>query len=294
MGSVESDIALEQMHASNQMKDLNQQLEEAKEAVKYGNSVLDLAGMLKTFGESLESATTASLQETEQSKSAEELASMKMEHYLQQLRGYFLTEVQCIEELKSLVASNQSQLTSLKLELEQVSGLGMTTVTGQIETSIASKEKSVIGDSKRIVAFTNDATSMLANLVARLDAYTRLAKQAALGLQSVHVSLLIDIRSALTKLGATYGDRLNAFIPVSADNKPTVTTEFTATTAYSVATPPSSVPTPAPSEKSVPLLVGNAPATLPKLAWATSSKPAKSVPKPSLLDIQKEELESKK
>jgi hypothetical protein len=237
----------------------------------------------------------ASVKAVESSKSPQELASTKMANYLQQVKAYFSTEVQCIEELKSRRASNTSQVSSLKLEHEQVSGLGMTATTSQIEGAIASKEKAIMEDSKVIASFTSDTTSMLDDLVARLTAYTKSATEESIGLQSDHISLLIDIRGDLKRLVSE--ERLavlETYMPESADNKPTVANSSTDTTASSVATPPSIVPTPVLAGKSVPPLVGNGPSALPKLTWATTAKPTTSGSKSSLLDIQKEELESKK
>jgi hypothetical protein len=287
IGSVEGDIAQEQMKGTAQAKQLQTRLKEAKEAANFGNLVGSLAGLLKAYGKSLEVATTKTVESIEESKSAEELAFDKMEIYLQQARGYFLSEAQCMEQLKSRIDSNKNEVSSLRMELVQVAGLGMSTTINQIEESIATTESSIATDSKVLASFTMDATSMFNDFMSRLDSYADATNTGKGDLPKSLSRLLIDIPAAVKKLEIPGGERLDAYIPDVSAFEPVITTKFTATTASSVATPP-----PPPGAASAPFASSKPPAIAPKLTWATAAKPA-AAPKTSLLDIQKEELQSK-
>lgn len=283
IGSLEGDIAEEQAASSEEAKKLQEQVQKAKEEARYGNLVGSLSGMMRAYAKVVEAATTKAMESAEGSTLPVEFASIKMETYLQQVLGYFQTETECLSHLKSRLEANSSSVSSLKVELEQVAGLGMDTTVGQLEETVASKQAVIKNDSKMLVACTAEATSMLDDLISRLETYTG-ALRTCEDLQPIHFELLADIQAEIADSGVSGCDRLNKFIPESRAASPVVVTQFTNTTASSVATP--SPQANAKKTKKVAAAGG-----FPKLTWATAS--AKPEGKTSFLDIQKEELESK-
>ena len=286
IGGLESDIAKEQMADSEQAKILQEQVRKAKEEARYGNLVGSLSGMMRAYAKTVETATNKSMKAVEGSVLPAEMATNKMETYLQQVLGYFQSEAECLNQLKSRLEANTSKVASLKLELEQVAGLGMSATTAQIEDAIASTEEMIENESNMLVGFTGEATVMLDDLLSRLDTYSAALKTSE-DLHPIYYDLLVDIKSEIEDSGVAGGDRLKKFIPESRAASPVVMTEFTNTTASSVATP-------SPRSNGKKMKKVAAAEAMPKLTWATSaSKPSTSEGK-SFLDIQKEELESKK
>jgi hypothetical protein len=286
IGSLQGDIAEEQMTDSENTKKLQEQLRQAKEEARYGNLVGSLSGMMKAYAKIVETATTKSMQAVEGTVLPTDLASSKMEAYLRQVLGYFQTEAECLSLVKSRLEANKSKVSSLKLELEQVAGLGMNTTTSQIEDAVASKEEMIENDSRMLVAFTGEATSMLDDLISRLETYSGAVKTLD-GLQPIHYDLLVDIYGEIEDTGIAGSDKLKKYIPESRAVSPVVMTEFTDTTASSVATP-----SPRANDKKMKKVA--AAEGLPKLTWASASAmPSSSEHKTSFLDIQREELESK-
>jgi hypothetical protein len=284
---LERDIAEEQKLGSEQAKKLQQQLLQAKEEARYGNLVGSLTGMMKNYSKTVETATTNSIQAVKGSVLPSEMASNKMEAYLQQVLDYFQTEAECLNQLKIRLESNTSKVSSLRMELEQVAGLGMSTTTSQIEDAIAAKVEVIENDSKMLVGFTGEARGMLDELVIRLESYSTAMKSFE-DLQPIHYEVLVDIKTEIDGSGITGSEKLKKFIPETRAVSPVVMTEFTNTTASSVATA-----SPLVNEKKMKKIA--AADGLPKLTWATTApKSWASEEKPSLLAIQKEELESKK
>jgi hypothetical protein len=279
LGSVEGDIAEEQMKDSAEAKSLEEQLRKAKEAAKYGNLVGSLSGMMKSYAKTVETATIKKLKADEESKSLEELASSNMGVYLQQLSKYFAAESQCLLQLKSRLQLNTTNVTNLRLEMEQMAGLGLTTTISQIEDSISSSEQMIKSDSQMLVAFMNDAAAMVDDLVNRLAAYHEASKLSG-ALEPLHKGLLADIKASVDDAGIAGGERLKVYSPPSRAASPIVKTDFTDTAVSSVATP---------SPQALKFSAG----VLPKLTWASSVPSSVPQRKPSLLDIQKEELASK-
>jgi hypothetical protein len=280
------DIVEEEKFNSEQAKKIQEQILKAKEETRYGNLVESLSGMMKAYAKNVEAATTKSIQAVQGSILPAEMASNKMETYLQLVLDYFQIERECLNQLKTRLEANTCNVASLKLELEQVAGLGMITTTNQIEDAISSKEEMIENDSKMLVGFTGEATAMLDELVSRLQTYSAALKGAE-DLHPIHYDLLVEIKTEIDDSGISGSDKLKKFIPESRAASPVVMTEFTNTTASSVATP-----SPLANEKKMKKVAGAE--GLPKLTWATLAPKPSSEKKTSLLAIQKEELEAKK
>ncbi|KAL3913251.1 MAG: hypothetical protein SGARI_000749, partial [Bacillariaceae sp.] len=138
ISSTEDDIAQEEMKESAEATLLQDELLNAKEAAKYGTLVGGLSKTMKTYAETVQTAALKKVKMDEASMTAAEVASGNMALYLQELSKYFSAESECLAELKSRLQSHSSKVTSLKLEMEQMSGLGLTTTMGQIEETISS------------------------------------------------------------------------------------------------------------------------------------------------------------
>lgn len=281
ISSTEDDIAQEEMKESAEAKLLQEELLNANEAAKYGTLVGGLSKTMKTYAETVQTAALKKVKMDEASMTAAEVASGNMALYLQELSKYFSAESECLAELKSRLQSHSSKVTSLKLEMEQMSGLGLTTTMGQIEETISSSEQTIENDSSRLVALMNDSASMVDELVSRLEAF-RQASKASYELEPLNINILLDIKAFVDDAGIAGGERLKMYIPQSRASSPVVKTDFTDTTVSSLATP--SHEDQATAE------------ALPKLTWARNATNGSSSSREtlSLLDIQREELESKK
>ncbi|KAG7344349.1 hypothetical protein IV203_022357 [Nitzschia inconspicua] len=284
---LEGNIAEEKKSDSDEAKKVQEQLQQVREEVRYGNLVGSLTGMMNAYAKTVEAATSKAMEAVAESAMPVDIASRKMENYLQQVLEYFQTENECLGRLKTRLEDHTSKISSLKLELKQLAGLRMSTTTAQIEQTIESLDESVENDSNMLVAFTCDATSMVDDLINRLEAYLG-ALKVSKELHPIHYDLLADIHAEIKYSGICGSDRLKKYIPENTALSPIVMTEFTDTTASSVATP-------SPRENGKKVKKVATAAALPKLTWATlSSNPAASEIKTSFLDIQREELESKK
>ena len=159
-----------------------------------------LAGMMKTYGKSLEKAT-AKVKSGKNGKNKKNNndnngdkdadkdamtmnnndlttptmdASSAMEDYLVKIRNYFLTEARCENQLRRRILQKTTEVAELKSELAQytsIEGLGlmMVTTTAQIQKQISENEISIQKDSKRIAALIEDGRSMYDELLARLE-----------------------------------------------------------------------------------------------------------------------------
>eukprot|EP00536_Pseudo-nitzschia_multiseries_P010752 jgi/Psemu1/67566/estExt_Genemark1.C_3380022 len=189
-----------------QAQNLERDIQQAKEAVRYGNLVSGLAGMMKHYGKSLEEATsdktgkeeeeandpidtTAVTDNTERTDddgvatstvdtvSASASASEAMEDYLSKIRVYFLAEAKCEAQLQLRLAANNAQLASLRSELavyKNAKGLGkMTTIMAQLEQSISKNEWAVNQDTSSLKALVQDGLAMYDELLSRCDAYSK-------------------------------------------------------------------------------------------------------------------------
>ena len=240
-------------------------------------------------------------------------ASTAMEQYLQKVRDYFLSEAKFEPQLRSRILSNRNEIAALKLELLQCAGLGMNTTTGQIEQSIVQKEKVIEMYSKKISTLTEDGRSMYNDLITRLETYESAAaaavtyegNKAAVGEVLVKLfptALLQDVPAVIKALQIPNCDRLDRFVAsITEPNSSSAVDSYTNSGDSSTTITEGSAVACAQSLTNIrvsPAVVPAAalpPATPMKFTWASAAK-AKinvSAKKQSLLDIQKQELESR-
>jgi hypothetical protein len=326
--TLEGDIEKEQCYDNVQAKQLEKQVRAAKETVKYGNVVGSLASMMKTYGKSLEKATAPkSIHQQQQNpttttssvvgdngsnsdntgKSNGDLkASTAMEHYLQQVRDYFLTEAKFELQLRRRILSNTNEIAALKLELVQCAGLGMSTITGQIEQSLIQKEKAIEIYSKKLSTLIEDVQSMYTDLVTRLETYEAAAAVGGVFVNLFPTVLLQGVPAATKALKIPNCDRLDRFVASTEEpnsssavdsniNNGDSSTNVIKKSASASASASAQLST---ANRVSPAVVSAAaltPATAVKFTWASAAK-AKTIAsakKQSLLDIQKQELESR-
>jgi len=194
--NISTQIGEEERNDDAKAKQLEQDISAAKESVRYGNLVCSLAGMMKTYGKSIEKATASKTgkaihkdsmnvtpnhnNDNNKTAAAEVITkasvSRAMEDYLSKIRNYFLKEALCATQLRHRVATKTTEVTALRSELSQynsVKGLGetMSTIILQIEESVAEKERTIQADTQRIAALTDDGRFMYDELLARTETY---------------------------------------------------------------------------------------------------------------------------
>ncbi|OEU09266.1 hypothetical protein FRACYDRAFT_248602 [Fragilariopsis cylindrus CCMP1102] len=241
-------------------------------------------------------------------------ASTAMEQYLQKVRDYFLSEAKFEPQLRSRILSNRNEIAALKLELLQCAGLGMNTTTGQIEQSIVQKEKVIKMYSKKISTLTEDGRSMYNDLITHLETYesataaaavTSGSHKAAVGEVLVKLfptALLQDVPAVIKALQIPNCDRLDRFVAsITEPNSSSAVDSYTNSGDSSTTITEGSAVACAQSltnirvSSAVVPAAALPPATPMKFTWASAAK-AKinvSAKKQSLLDIQKQELESR-
>jgi hypothetical protein len=241
-------------------------------------------------------------------------ASTAMEQYLQKVRDYFLSEAKFEPQLRRRILSNRNEIAALKLELLQCAGLGMNTTTGQIEQSIVQKEKVIEMYSKKISTLTEDGRSMYNDLITHLETYesataaaavTSGSHKAAVGEVLVKLfptALLQDVPAVIKALQIPNYDRLDRFVAsITEPNSSSAVDSYTNSGDSSTTITEGSAVACAQSltnirvSSAVVPAAALPPATPMKFTWASAAK-AKinvSAKKQSLLDIQKQELESR-
>lgn len=291
IGSLEGDISEEEMKASDLAEQHAKVVQEAQDAVKYANSVGSLAVMLNTYGKSIATAATMPKEAAlKGSKDADELAVKKMDVYLRDVRSYFITEAQYAGQLVTRLDSTRNDLGSLKSELEQCAGLGMTSTTAQIETSIASLNAKIADDSILLESVSKDALPMFDELISRLQQYTSKGEKESWKLLSEHSILLLDVIAAVKMLDIANWERLQGLLQtiVPMDHSD-ATMQSSGSTLNSFPRANVGVRASAPSS----LTTTSKQYSAPKLTWASGGKASAPTQKTSLLDIQKEELASR-
>jgi hypothetical protein len=291
---LKGDVTEEERNASDLAKQRARKVQEAKDAIKYGNSVGALADMLTTYSKSLEAAVgdaTTQPAILEESKQADDLAVKKMDVYMRHVRSYFVAEAQYVGQLSTRIDSTRQDVARLKMELEQCSGLGMATTTAQMESAVASKEATIDEDSKALEAASKDGPAAFDAFISRLEQYTTASGKESWKLQPVQSKLLLDVVAAAKKLDVANWERLQEFLP---EGPPA---EWHEETTQPAASASKSIPQTASTAESA---TSSAPENqarqnvTPKLTWASGGgTPSAARPKTSLLDIQKEELESR-
>ena len=175
-------------------KQLDKNISEARESVRYGNIVSGLAGMMKTYGKSIDKAIasktgkknhkdssqqTAECNENESQTTDEPITKastvLAMEDYLSKIRKYFLTEAQFASQIRYRLASKTAEVTALRSELSQynsVKGLFATsTVTAQIKETITQNERTIKVDTQRLSEIIEEGRSMYKELLVKLETY---------------------------------------------------------------------------------------------------------------------------
>ena len=326
--SQETDAALQIERLSKQIgeeeqnddvntKQLEQEISQAKESVRYGNLVNGLAGMMKTYGKALENATafkTGNTTEQQTSDSDNEIGNNKtvaataepvtkestsraMEDYLSKIQNYFLNEAHCATQLQHRLATKTAETTALKSEISQYNSVKslfatQSTITAQIEASIAQNERTIQADTRRIAAITDDGLFMYDALLERLDTYS-----ANIALEAFFpTELLKGVPAAIRALNIVVHDcdvdKLVPFVKEEETTNKTMTIQGSAPNqdCEGDGVHPSVSGSQAADSTSSSRSTITAVAVAPKLAWASLGAKV-TTPKQSLLDIQKEELD---
>jgi len=317
--SISTQLGEEEQSDDLKTKQLEQDLAVVNESVRYGNLVSGLAGMMKTYGKSIEKATAwkmgkkitdDSLLKYNEKESAEIVTETStlcaMVEYLSKIRSYFLKEADCATKLRQRLLTKKVEVSVLQSELSQYNGVKgiVPTIIAQTQKSIAEKEQIIRADNHRITALTDDGRFMYNELLTRLKTYhskttentkTDGAKKSnsVMLAELFPTELLRDVPVAIQALGIVQTcDELAPFVKERAVEKSTNNSEKEPTlerlqlsieNSVAVRQSPAVVAAVAPP---VP------PTTAPKLSWATSRAKFEvaSQEKHSLLEIQKEEM----
>ena len=299
-------------------KQLEQEISQAKESVRYGNLVNGLAGMMKTYGKALENATAFKTGNTTEQQTSDsdngignnktvaataepvtkESTSRAMENYLSKIRNYFLNEAHCATQLQHRLATKTAETTALKSEISQYNSVKslfatQSTITAQIEASIAQNERTIQADTRRIAAITDDGRFMYDALLERLDIYS-----ANIALEAFFpTELLKGVPAAIRALNIVVHDcdvdKLVPFVKKEEETtNETMTIQGSAPNqdcegdgVHPIFSGSQAVDSTSSSRSTI-----TAVAVAPKLTWASLGAKV-TTPKQSLLDIQKEELD---
>ncbi len=163
----------------------------------------------------------------------------------------------------------------------------MNTTIGQMRESVEAKEALVVKDTSMIQRFTEDAAIMFESLLERLVEYR--AAQSSASLASIKPGCFNGMSSSLMTLGVPSIDRLDPFtssLNVRIDTSPRATDPIGSPKAGNMVAP---IGTPKAQDKKF----AENPPVMPKFTWAAAKASTDVGTKTSLLDIQKEELQSK-
>ncbi|CAJ1934852.1 unnamed protein product [Cylindrotheca closterium] len=261
---------------SDETKKLNQALQEASVQLQSDEYVRSLVDLLKDFDDAL---AERSVQAISQGASPQENASKAMDFYLTRAKNYFQSEASLFQLLQKRIVNNQTQVAEMKREIEMCQGLGMTTTISQMEEDINSKETMVIRDKALVSRIRSDSAGMFDELMVWLEAYNTARDKDPNRLVPISDKIIQGIPPETSKLEVPNGDRLDAFLAIH-DIVSIQPPEF------------SFEPSEAAKEEGLEETKKEA---APKFTWAKSpTNVANTSVKKSLLDIQKEELESKK
>eukprot|EP00980_Cylindrotheca_fusiformis_P007064 scaffold1482_cov120-Cylindrotheca_fusiformis.AAC.6 len=161
-------------------------------------------------------------------------------------------------------------------------GLGMTTTINQMEQTLKSKEAMVISYTNLVERIKTDSNSIFKDMMDRLEEYKTAQDLSKKSLPPIRAHALQGISQCISTLEVPDGDNLDAFLAIN--------------DIISIQPPPPPTPSNdtmdmADAElKKKPL---NGATAAPKLTWANGNSASTKTPKTSLLDIQKQELESK-
>ena len=302
--SLSTQIVEEEQKNEARAKQLEEDMTQAKESVRYANLVAGLAGMMKSYGRSMEKVTTSKTGKSSQnvnsdqstvdakvdvSESTTEVSALHaMEDYLSNVRNYFLKEAECLTQLKHRLTTKTAGVTALQSELAQydsVKGLFSSSILPtQIKQTIEKDKRLIHAYTQRLSAQKDAGSAMYEELLSRLESYkTNTADSETEGL--FPSELLQGVPAAIQVLKIDC-DKLASFVK-EPDERESTTKSVATESVASENSPPSPR-----STTSVP----SSPYMAPKLVWASAKKKqyCSKETKKSLVDIQKEELNKAK
>ncbi len=302
--SLSTQIVEEEQKHDARAKQLEEDITKTKESVKYANLVCGLAGMMKSYGRSMEKVTASKTGkvtrnvDSEQSSidtkadasecNTEVSVVHAMEDYLSNVRNYFLKEADCFTQLKHRLTTKTAEVTALQSELAQydsVKGLFSTSVIPtQIKQAIEKDKRLINAYNQRLSAQNDAGSAIYEELLSRLESYeTNTVDSETEGF--FPSELLQGVPAAIRVLKIDC-DKLTPFVWESDERESTTKSVHTKSVARK------NPPLPPRSTTSVP----SSPYTAPKLVWASAKKKqaCSKEPKKSFLDIQNEELNKAK
>ena len=180
---------------------MNEQLELVQASVQYGESIDSLVDAIMTYKRSMKKIFRKADEPTD--------PSISMTLCLQHSRNYFLSETECIEELRHRVQTNKTDLSKLEYELGPSDTATQQDSTG-MEEDISLLKMKIETDSKRAASFREDAYKMFEDLMNQLEYYQVAASAEATTIEPIQTDLLNDISVALETLGLP-GSRLDNY-----------------------------------------------------------------------------------
>jgi hypothetical protein len=160
-------------------------------------------------------------------------------------------------------------------------GLGMTTTIDQMEQTMKCNEQLIAGDIAIVERIKADANSMFHEMMNRLEEYTVAQNVGKSGLLPIRAKAMQGIPQCISKLEVPNGNNLDAFLAIhdilSIQPPP----------------PPNNTQMVADAKHVIKRVAAQNSTAAPKFTWANGSSASDHTQKASLLDIQKEELESK-
>eukprot|EP00526_Cylindrotheca_closterium_P002388 CAMPEP_0113634408 /NCGR_PEP_ID=MMETSP0017_2-20120614/17915_1 /TAXON_ID=2856 /ORGANISM="Cylindrotheca closterium" /LENGTH=919 /DNA_ID=CAMNT_0000545103 /DNA_START=220 /DNA_END=2979 /DNA_ORIENTATION=- /assembly_acc=CAM_ASM_000147 len=274
---IQEEMDQEQGQQSDETKKLNEAFQEASVQLQSDEYVRSLVDLLKDFDDAL---AERSVQAISQGASPQENASKAMDFYLTRAKNYFESEASLFRLLQKRIVTNQTHVTEMKREIEMCQGLGMTTTINQMEEDIQSKETIVARDKSLVARIRSDSAAMFDELMVWLEEYNTAHDKDPTRLVPISDKIIQEIPPEVSKLEVPNGDRLDAFLAIH--------------DIVSLKAPSFSLEQSERTQEETPQEEAKKEAA-PKFTWAMSpTNVAKTKVKKSLLDIQKEEMESKK
>ena len=184
---------------------MNEQLELVKATVQYGESIDSLVDAMMTYKTSIKKIFRKADEPPD--------PSVSMTLCLQHSRNYFLSEAECIEELRHRVQTTKTNLS----KLEDEPCLSDTTTqqdSTDMKEDISLLKMKIETDSRRAALFREDASKMLEDLLNQLEYYQVVVSAEATKIEPIQTDLLNDISIALETLGLR-GSRLDKFFLTS-------------------------------------------------------------------------------
>ncbi len=315
--SLSSELILEEQKEVADTKQLNEDIAQTKEAVRYGNLVFGLGGMMKSYSKSIEKATAFKTGKEIQNndvdvassgsdssaveRMAEETVLLRdMEEYLSKVGKYFLKEAHCFTQLNRRLTTKTAEVKTLESELAQynsVKGLFATsTIPRQIKQAIERNERLIQAYKQKLVTHVDHGRIMYDKLLSSLENYkanTATESETEGAAKLFPSNLLAGVQAAIRILQIVDQDceRLAPFVKETSEEE--IAKDSAKCNLDPVASDSKRSPQFSPSKpnKQSSPLRSYVP---PKLNWASpkakKEQEASTHQKKSLLDIQKEEL----